>query len=373
MLLAGSIGCREEPASAPPLDEVFERDPQAVVPVTGAGPDFVSIGDLDADGIPDLVTVNLITEDLSVHRGFGDGTFEEVTVVDAGLGEARTSLADLDGDGALDVACANTDGDDVAVLLGEGGGALGSPAAFPAGDEPSGVAIGDVDRDGTLDLVVTAVADGAAVVLGSDGGGGFEPGTAYPVDASEPSHPLRGDLDGDGRLALVLTDFLGRLGASPKTERGNVRFAQFLAFGIGLFVVLGSVFMKYIPGNITAMTNKTVNLLTTPIFGLFFFALFVPFAKPVGAWAGAVCGTITAALIAFSGPLVVLLSKLNVDPATFGVELIKQTDPGSGAQWLEASEDPISFQWIGPVAIVVNIAVGTLVSWVWPRKQNEES
>ena len=94
--------------------------------------------------------------------------------------------------------------------------------------------------------------------------------------------------------------------------------------------------MEHVPGNITAVTAKTTNLLVTPIFGLFFFALFVPFARPVGVVTGAVCGIVTAVLIAFSGPI-------------FGM------NPETG-------EDPISFMWISPSALLVNLVVGILVS-----------
>ena len=153
--------------------------------------------------------------------------------------------------------------------------------------------------------------------------------------------------------AVVMTDFLGRFGLKPKTEKGQVRAARCLALGIGTVVVLGSTFMKYIEGNITAVTNKTVNLLTTPIFALFFFAIFVRRASAVGVWIGAFFGTITAALIAFSGPLVCLLfTQFGVDPATFGVELITKSDPATGETWkIVKGDDPISFQYIGPVAL----------------------
>lgn len=167
--------------------------------------------------------------------------------------------------------------------------------------------------------------------------------------------------------AVVMTDFFDRLGFKPKTEKGHVRAARLLALCIGVTVVLGSTFMKYIEGNITAMTNKTVNLLTTPIFGLFFFAVFVRFARPLGVWVGAICGTLTAAAIAFSGPLVYFLyTQFDIDPATFGVELITKTDPATMKRWTTA-EDPISFQWIGPVALLVNITVGTIACWLLSR------
>ncbi len=130
-----------------------------------------------------------------------------------------------------------------------------------------------------------------------------------------------------------------------RTERSLVRRARWLAFGIGALAVVGSSQMHRVPGNITAVTGKTSNLLTTPLFGLFFFALFVPFASPVGAWAGAVFGTLTAVLIAFSGPI-------------FG----QVVPPGGGAP-----TDPISFQWIAPCALAVNIITGCIASLLFPR------
>ena len=136
--------------------------------------------------------------------------------------------------------------------------------------------------------------------------------------------------------AVVMTDFVDRFRPEPLSEKQHMRLARYLAFAIGGFVVATSSLMEHIPGNITSVTQKTSNLLTTPIFGLFFFALFVPFATPVGVFAGAIAGTATAALIAFSGPI-------------FGM------DPATGL-------DPISFQWISPAAVIANIAVGCLVS-----------
>jgi SSS family solute:Na+ symporter len=167
--------------------------------------------------------------------------------------------------------------------------------------------------------------------------------------------------------AVVMTDFLDRFGMKPTTEKGHVRVARLLAFGIGAVVVLGSSFVKYIEGNITVVTSKTANLLTTPIFALFVFAIFIKRATPLGAWIGAFFGTLTAAALAFSGPLVYLAhTQLGLDPASLGVELIMKSDPVSGQTWMTA-EDPISFQWIGPVALAVNLFTGFVTCLVFPR------
>lgn len=162
--------------------------------------------------------------------------------------------------------------------------------------------------------------------------------------------------------AVVMTDFLDRFGRSPKNERQHVLAARALAFGIGAAVVIGSSFIDLVPGNITAVTQKTSNLLTVPIFCLFFFALFVPFARPVGVWAGAIVGTAVAALVAFSGPLVIFLwTRFGVDPATFNVQIAETFDPVKEELFLTCP-DPISFQWIPLAALVANVGVGCLVS-----------
>ena len=142
--------------------------------------------------------------------------------------------------------------------------------------------------------------------------------------------------------AVVMTDFLDRFGRKPETEAKHLRLARGLAVGIGALVVLLSTFMKYIPGNFMAVTNKTVNLLTVPIALLFFFALFVPFANAKGVWTATLASVLVAALIAFSGVI-------------FGV------DPETGL-------DPVSFQWISPAALVVGITVGLVACRLFAKQ-----
>ncbi|MFP6762000.1 MAG: hypothetical protein VB858_00230, partial [Planctomycetaceae bacterium] len=177
--------------------------------------------------------------------------------------------------------------------------------------------------------------------------------------------------------AVVTTDVMDRLGHAPKTEREHIHKARWLALGIGAFVVATSSFMGLIPGNITEVTGKTSNLLTTPIFCLFFFALFVPFASPRGVFMGAFFGILAAAIVAFCGPLVLALYlHFDVDPATFGSTLVEtvvesvddRTGLVTGVTKLSCP-DPISFQWIGPIAVLVNVTVGCLASLLLPGRR----
>ncbi len=141
--------------------------------------------------------------------------------------------------------------------------------------------------------------------------------------------------------AVVLTDFAPRLGKGGGDDATRLRLARWIAVGTGGLIVLGSFLMAIVPGNITETTSKTSNLLTTPIFGLFIFAMFVRRVRPVGAFVGTAAGIVAAALVAFSGPI------FGFDPVTGG--------------------DPVSFQWIAPISLLVQIAVGFLVSRLFER------
>lgn len=176
--------------------------------------------------------------------------------------------------------------------------------------------------------------------------------------------------------AVVMTDVLDRYGKAPKNEREHVRIARRMAFAIGAVVVLSSSAMGNVSGNITAVTQKTSNLLTTPIFGLFFFALFIPFASRAGVWIGTICGTATAVLTGFSGPIFGFLpGPIDLTPdnvqamatayatvaadVTGHLTVVRGFGPSNPL-------DPISFQWIGPIAITVNIVTGCIGSLLFP-------
>ena len=75
-------------------------------------------------------------------------------------------------------------------------------------------------------------------------------------------------------------------------------------------------------------------------------------------------GSVVAILIAFSGKLCYLLSVIfEFDPAYLGAPLETKMDALTGIPY-EACVDPISFQWIGPFALVANLAVGITLNYL---------
>lgn len=66
----------------------------------------IETGDLNLDGIPDIVTFNYASNDLSVFLGNPDGTLRPHQRYGIGNAPLHGTLADLDGNGSLDIAAA---------------------------------------------------------------------------------------------------------------------------------------------------------------------------------------------------------------------------------------------------------------------------
>ena len=138
--------------------------------------------------------------------------------------------------------------------------------------------------------------------------------------------------------AVVMKDFFERYGWKPSSEARQLTLTKYLSYAIGFAVVGTSLLVGKVPGNFMEVSNKLANLESTTIFGLFFLALFVPCATPLGAIFGAVYGLTAAVLIAFWDVL--------------------------------TGRPAVSFLYIGAGGVVFNLGVGYLVSRFGPRREN---
>jgi hypothetical protein len=169
-------------------------------------------GDLNGDGIPDLLVTTPTA--LVAYLGNGDGTFTQKSSTPIGPG--AVVLADFNHDGKLDFATSGN-----LLALGNGDGTFQTPTAFvsnpPAGGF-SNIAAGDINNDGWPDIVLTNadVPYSNLYVLLNNQKGGF---TQVPTNFGElTNQAILVDVNGDGNLDLVIS---GVSGAGAFVYLGN--------------------------------------------------------------------------------------------------------------------------------------------------------
>ena len=92
--------------------------PQAVIPIfTGSNQRHVDGGDLDLDGITDLVIRNYSSGDLVILQGIGALEFLDVWTLDGSVSFSGLELVDVNGDGGLDIVVGNYDQSTVSYYL----------------------------------------------------------------------------------------------------------------------------------------------------------------------------------------------------------------------------------------------------------------
>ena len=150
-------------------------------------PSSVKIGDLNNDGIPDLVVAGALPGNatgnyISTFLGNGRGVFALAQTVQVGEGNLKGDIAlgDFNEDGNLDVAFPKT-GSQIPhqhstsefIFFGDGHGQLSAGPVLTVEEEPHSVIAVDVNHDGHLDLCNTNRTAGTVTTLLGDGHGNF--------------------------------------------------------------------------------------------------------------------------------------------------------------------------------------------------------
>ena len=131
----------------------------------------IAIGDLEGDGIPEIVTVVLASDgDARVAAIRPDGTAKWVEPTAITSVFSYPSLADLDGDGASEVVVGHIIVDTDGTLLAEGTGGTGAPDDHPNPDWGSISIPVDLDLDGTVEIVAgNTIYDASGTILAQSG------------------------------------------------------------------------------------------------------------------------------------------------------------------------------------------------------------
>ena len=172
------------------------------------------VGDFDADGRVDLVTIfDATSTRVEIRKGLGNGRFQEPSGGVAVRAGARiAAVADVNVDSRPDVVVSHTDSGWISILLNDGHGSFTQAPQSPRdlGTETWGVVVADVNGDRRPDIVAATVnsrmrpyESKVAVLLG-----GSLPAAGSPFPVRHGAYQLAvGDINEDGRPDVVTSSF----------------------------------------------------------------------------------------------------------------------------------------------------------------------
>jgi hypothetical protein len=221
---------------------VVSLAPKVTLTDTG-GPFYAALGDLDGDGKLDIIVANIGTNKISVIRNtstVGSLSFGSPTYFTTNTAASGVAVGDIDGDGLPDVVVANSGGNTITILrntstTGNISLVATNDIGITANASPWTVTLADLDHDSKLDIILINSSAGTVSVfrnLSSPGSVVFNAREDQTTNAN-PWAVTVSDINGDSKPDVLVSYQSGpNVSVFKNTSTsGSISFAAKVDFG----------------------------------------------------------------------------------------------------------------------------------------------
>ena len=228
---------------------------------TGTTPEFVAMNDLDGDGKPDMIVANAGTNNMSVFRNtstsglVNTGTFAAKVDIAVGFRPYGIAVGDIDADGLPDLAVITYGTGSISVFRNKstvGNISFDAKVDFVIGvnANPYTIVMKDLDGDGKPDLCAYGLSAVVSIFLNKASSGSITSASfASKLDINLGTGIVNiaiSDIDGDGKPDFIGPNYTTSAASICRNTStiGNVSFATKVDFASGnqpLFVTIGDI------------------------------------------------------------------------------------------------------------------------------------
>jgi hypothetical protein len=222
----------------------FERDGDYPIRNWGHA-NSIDVADFDLDGDLDAVLSDFEgpnglvqgepakTAQIAVFLNEGDGKYMPPVIYPTGRSAWMVRVADLDGNDTPDLMVANRASDNLTLYFNPGDANFTDRLDIAVGSSPNAVVAADLDEDGDLEVIAANRTSGDLTLLFNDGTGSFPEAALVPVPLA-PVHVIAIDTNNDGHVDLVTSHGRDTIFATS-LGRGDGTFEAPLAQVLGQF------------------------------------------------------------------------------------------------------------------------------------------